>query len=343
MNYLIEMQKRILPELVSVVEKRYHILYTIYYNQPIGRRMLSSITGMTERVIRDEVNILKEQDLVSISAEGMRVTKDGEAVLESLRGFIHDLKGLPELEELLQQKLGVKNIVIVPGDVDKNHLLLNEMGKRAAGILADMLHDDLIIAVAGGSAVAAMSDVLLIDREYKNLTVVPARGGLGREVEFQANTITATLSKKLNANYRFLHIPDDISADTLKVLLNEQGIKEVIEFVKKADILIYGIGRADIMASRRHLNNEIKRFLQDSGAVAETMGYYFNINGEIVYTAGTISLNIDEMLKVPHKLAISGGTSKGEAILASCRVIPPENLVIDEGAAQKIIELINSP
>ncbi|TZE81234.1 sugar-binding transcriptional regulator [Calorimonas adulescens] len=343
MNHIIEMQKRILPELVNVAEKRYLILYTIYYNQPIGRRLLSSVTGMTERVIRDEVDILKGQGLISISGEGMRVTKDGVDVLESLRDFIHDLKGLPELEKQIRDRLCIKNITIVPGDVGKNHFLLNEMGKKAANILTGMLHDDMIIAVAGGSSVAALAEVLSVDKTYRNLMVVPARGGLGREVEFQANTITATLSKKLNANYRFLHIPDDISSDALKILINEQGIRETIDYVKRADVLIYGIGRADVMAKRRHLSDSIKKLLNDAGAVAETMGYYFNINGQIVYTAGTISLDIDELLRLPHKLAISGGASKAEAILASCRVIPPESLIIDEGAARRIIELINSP
>ncbi len=342
MNYLVEMEKRILPELVEVAEKRYYILYTVFYNQPVGRRMLSSITGMTERVIRDEVNILKSQGLLTISAEGMRVTGDGEEVLETLRTFVHDLKGLSEPENYLQQKLSIGNVAIVPGDVDKNHSLLNEMGKKAATILTDMINDNMVLAVAGGSAIAAMSDVFTLDKQYDGLTVVPARGGLGREVEFQANTITAVLSKKMNANYQFLNIPDDISAGSLKVLLQEQRIKEVIDLVKKADILIYGIGRADVMAARRNLDEETMKLLENVGAVAETMGYYFNINGEIVYTTGTISMNLGEMSKVTHKLAISGGTAKSEAILASCRAMPPENLVIDEGAARRIIELIKS-
>ena len=342
MNYLVEMEKKILPELVEVVEKRYNILYSIFYNQPVGRRMLSSITSMTERVIRDEVDVLRTQRLISTSATGMRVTKEGEEVLESLRDFIHDLKGLPELEKFLQNKLGIGNIVIVPGDVDKNRLLLDEMGKRASSILSGLLHDNLILAVAGGSTIAAMSKVFAVDKQYNNLTVVPARGGLGREVEFQANTITAVLSKKLNANYQFLNIPDDISTISLNALLKEKGIKKVIDLVKSADILIYGIGRADIMAARRHLDKGTMEHLENIGAVAETMGYYLNIDGEIVYTTGTISLNMDELKDMRHKLAISGGTSKGEAILSSCRAVHPENLVIDEGAALKMIKLIKS-
>ena len=36
---LIELEKKIVPEIFGLMEMRYDILHSIYYNQPIGRRI----------------------------------------------------------------------------------------------------------------------------------------------------------------------------------------------------------------------------------------------------------------------------------------------------------------
>ena len=41
MRYLLKIQEKIAPELISIVENRYIILRNIYYYQPIGRRALA--------------------------------------------------------------------------------------------------------------------------------------------------------------------------------------------------------------------------------------------------------------------------------------------------------------
>ncbi|MDZ5001429.1 sugar-binding transcriptional regulator, partial [Clostridium perfringens] len=52
MQEILSLQKKIVPELVEVLEKRYNILRTIYYNQPIGRRVLANQLDLGERIVR---------------------------------------------------------------------------------------------------------------------------------------------------------------------------------------------------------------------------------------------------------------------------------------------------
>ena len=61
-------------------QKRYNVLRTIFYNQPIGRRMLASELNLGERVVRNEIDLLKSQNLIEINTPGMTVTKDGQYV-----------------------------------------------------------------------------------------------------------------------------------------------------------------------------------------------------------------------------------------------------------------------
>ena len=63
MKSLIELQKRLLPDLLSIIQKRFHILQYIGAMEPVGRRSLAATVGLTERVLRSEVEFLKEQKL----------------------------------------------------------------------------------------------------------------------------------------------------------------------------------------------------------------------------------------------------------------------------------------
>ncbi len=55
-----------------------------------------------------------------------------------------------------------------------------------------------------------------------NTVVVPARGGLGDNVEPQANTIATVLAQRLGASYRQLYVPDSVSEDILNSIFKRR-------------------------------------------------------------------------------------------------------------------------
>ena len=117
LHKILNLQKKIVPELVEVLEKRYSILRTINYNAPIGRRMLASKLELGERIVRTEVNFLKDMNLIEIGTPGMTVTSEGTEVLDDLKWFIHELKGLSKLEQKVKELLKVRKVIVVPGNV----------------------------------------------------------------------------------------------------------------------------------------------------------------------------------------------------------------------------------
>ena len=52
--------------------------------------------------MRTEISFLKEQDLIEINTPGMTVTEEGIRVVEELKDFIHEIKGLDDVEEILR-------------------------------------------------------------------------------------------------------------------------------------------------------------------------------------------------------------------------------------------------
>ena len=276
MQEILDLQRKIVPELVEVLEKRYNVLRTIFYNQPIGRRMLASELNLGERVVRNEIDLLKSQNLIEINTPGMTVTKDGQHVLEGLKEFIHQIKGLNDIEESIKSFLGLKDVVIVPGNVEENPATLKELGKAAANYMKNIIKDNDIIAITGGSTIKEVVEAFPKVSNFSDVLVIPARGGMGRKVESQANYLAAALANKVNGTYKLLHIPENVSGKVLEGLLKEKQIKEVIENIHNADILIYGIGNAIHMAKKRGLSEEYINKLENLGAVGEAFGCYFN-------------------------------------------------------------------
>ena len=340
MEDILRVQQRIVPELIEVLEKRYNILRTIYYNQPIGRRILANNLEIGERIVRTEINFLKEQNLIEINTPGMSITPDGEEIIDKLKNFIHEIKGLSEIEKIIKEHMGIKKVIVVPGNIDEDETVLKELGKAAAIYFKSILKDNMVVSLTGGRTVKEAIDNLSKISNVSSVTVVPARGGMGRNLETQANTLVANLGKKLSCSYRMLHVPDNLSNNALNAIAAESDIKETLNFVSNSKILIYGIGIADEMARRRGCTERELEELEELGAVAEAFGYYFNRRGDVVYSTPTIGIKAEDIKKVDYVIAIAGGKLKAEAIIATEMNNSNNILITDEGAAREILDLI---
>ncbi len=112
--------KKLLPDLLLVMQKRFEILQYIRLTEPIGRRSLAASLGLTERVLRSEVQFLKEQNLIDIKTNGMTMTEEGYSLLSILEDTMKDVLGLTLLEKTLKERLNLKDAIIVSGDSDQS-------------------------------------------------------------------------------------------------------------------------------------------------------------------------------------------------------------------------------
>ncbi|WP_416147153.1 sugar-binding transcriptional regulator [Salipaludibacillus sp. HK11] len=338
MNVLLDLQKKLLPDLIEVLGQRFRILRFIRLMQPIGRRTLATNLDMSERVLRSEVTFLKEQGLVAFAASGMTLTDDGHNLLGQLEVVMKEVFQTRSMEEELQNKLGVSELHIVPGDSDEYSWVQKEMGRACVNLVKQkMATRDNIIAITGGTSIAAVAEMLVPDSNLKETLFVPARGGLGEQVENQANTICATMARKAMGTYRLLHVPDQLSKEAYESLINETSVVEILELIHSATMVIHGIGEAKMMAERRNSTKEVLKKLDEKKAVAEAFGYYFNQSGDIIHKVLTIGLQLEDLKNIPDIIAVAGGTSKAKAIQAYMKQRPNEVLVTDEGAAKAIL------
>ncbi|HHY47571.1 MAG TPA: hypothetical protein GX506_09770 [Firmicutes bacterium] len=338
LSRLIAVQQRIAPEVGELVERRYAVLRCIQFAQPIGRRGVALKTGYGERKVRADIASLREQGLVTVDTGGIMLTREGEKTLADLGEYVRELRGLARLEEELRQKLSAGQVVVVSGDSDQDPSVKKDMGKAAARLMREIVRDDDVISVGGGTTMAEVANALTRPWNKRNVTFVPARGSLGDDVEKQADTIAALMAKNVNAAYRLLNVPDDLRAETLSRIALEPRIKEILEVIHGARIVVHGIGTIDEMARRRRLPPDEVALLRDKGAVAEMFGYYFDARGAIVHVTPSMGLRPED-LEGKEIMAVAGGTKKALAIVAVMANRPREILVTDEGAARAILAM----
>ncbi|QUH21346.1 sugar-binding transcriptional regulator [Alkaliphilus sp. B6464] len=338
MKDIINLQKKIIPEIFPILEKRYNILRNIYLMQPVGRRNLANKLSVGERIIRTEVDVLKNQGLVEVDAAGMTITEEGKIIAEELKDFIYSMRGIEEIQDRLKNKLGISKVIVVPGNVEEDDFILNDLGKATAKLIEKLATNNTKVGITGGTTMAAVAKGITQHTKKQNIKIVPARGGLGKQVETQANTIAAEIASRLNGSYELLHASDTLSNQTMEILLQDREIERVIKTIKSVDLLVFGIGRADTMARRRELPKDIVGKLAESNAVSEAFGYYFNQEGNIVHETKTIGIDLKDFQRVPNTIGVAGGQNKAEAILAITSLKKSMILVTDEAAATMILE-----
>ena len=340
MDKLVVLQQKIAPEMGPLILCRYQVLRSVYHLQPIGRRALAEHLHDQERKIRNEVEFLREHEWIAMGNKGMQVTPAGEMLLEELEDYIRILQGLSLLEEEIAERLEIKKVIVVSGNSDEDDSVKKELARVTAAYLRERLQNGSTLAVTGGTTLAEVAAALRPTERRRDITVVPARGGLGEEMEIQANTIAAAIAKGLGATYRLLHVPDAISSEAMNSIMGEPKIRELLDLIRRADIVLHGIGVAEEMALRRGMDQvDIKKIAQE-GAAGEAFGYYFDLKGQVVYSTTSVGLQLEELPQIGEVVAIGGGRSKAPAAAAvlSCRM--QDVFITDEGLARQLVEIL---
>ena len=333
----LKMIESVAPDIIEVLQERYKILRNIYWMQPIGRRSLSESMGITERVLRTETDLLKQLDLINTSKSGMTLTKKGEEVYQSLENFMDQLLGMHQTEKKLAEYFGNQRCIVVSGNSEEQPKVAEALNEALDLLLPE---GNNIIAVMGGTTMAVVAEQLTnLENNQRHNLFVPARGGIGEAVTVQANSVSARMATKASGNHRALYVPEQLSLATYNSLLNEPSIQEVLNLISQANCVIHSIGRALHMAARRKMTEKELVMLKQANAVAESFGYFFNENGEVVYKVPRIGIELKDLANVPIILAIAGGKSKAKAIRAYMKNAPKQTwLITDEAAAKEILK-----
>ncbi len=245
MGLMLSIIKKVLPDAYELLLRRSQILEVINRESPIGRRMLSEKVNLTERVIRNEVKILRDQKLILTTKSGMNLTAKGLQTLQELSKLLDDDCYLSDLENELTHFLGIKDCSIIPGDLDEDVKVLSRVADKTVEIMDYLLGEGKqIITVMGGTTLNEVANQMNSELGYnRDLLFVPARGGLGDDAVIEANIIAQRMAEKTGGHAHGLYAPEHVHKETHKELLKEPEIKKTLLLIEKASLILYSIGK----------------------------------------------------------------------------------------------------
>ena len=338
---IITLMRKLAPDLIDEITRRALILERIAALQPVGRRQLAARLNLPEREIRNTAVILKELGYIELDASGMSLSSKAEEVLEAARAFSKAMSGLTETEQKLSELLPADRVLVVPGNADEDVQVLSDVGRVCAGHLRSLLQNGNTLAVTGGRTIAAVARSLQSPAPL-NVMVVPARGGLGRSVELQANTLAEEIAGKLGGHYRLIHLPDTMDAAAMQEMLKLPEVSEAMELLERADVILHGIGTASEMMKERRVSHSAQIRLIQAGAKGESFGAYYDLNGRCLLESASVGVDLARLKPTCRMVAAAAGTSKAEAIISILRHTHHDLLVTDQGAAERMMNILSN-
>lgn len=258
-----------------------------------------------------------------------------------------------QYEESLQKKYDLKHIEVVPTESTRS--------KETTSNTLDP--DPLSIAYAGantllnkiytekcrnfgwstGSTNARIANILPEIKE--NVSFFDTTGSLRSDLSFNPLLGLNTLSKKTNGSCYHLGAPYIFpSLKEKNKFFNLKFVKDILKKEEECDYILLGIGSMKGGTSlynrvKNHpylVDKEIFNQIKKDGALAESSGNFFDINGKHSVYDEIVSKDF-RLIKKKRTIAIAGGIHKASAIKSVLMNGCLFGLITDEEAAKHIL------
>lgn len=263
----------------------------------------------------------------------MRLTEVGEFILERSDDLKNNFIQMSLVEHKVAKTLGVQYVKVV-----ENPAKTSELVQEIMDVLLPL--GTSIIAITGGQTMVRVSEGFTKDiSENRDLTIVPARGGMFGSMLIQANNVSEKMATGIGAHHEALFVPEHVQQATYAPLMQEPSVAKTIGLMKKAECLLYSVGSAIIMGERRGLTQEQKAMLKEKKAIGEAFGCFFDAEGNVVLKIPRVGLHLSDLSTIPHSIAVVEGAEKAPALKAYAKLAPVDRtwFVIDKETSELVL------
>ena len=249
-----------------------------------------------------------------------------------------------ELEGLIEERYGLKDVVVVPIVDQYSDMRKKVIGQVAANYIIKNLKDVKSIGIGWGSTLAE----IVKEYPYENredVKIIPLVGGMGtQQVDIHANQLAYELAKKMNGSCSYLYAPAIIDSEELKNRLVEmQDVKSVLEDARKVDLALVGIGnpyKESTLEKIGYLKQVDIEDLRKCGAIGDIISRFLDYNGQPInhpINEKVIGITLEELKKIQIVIGVVEGRNKLESIRGALRGNYLDILIIDEASASELL------
>jgi DNA-binding transcriptional regulator LsrR (DeoR family) len=303
----------------------------MYYYQDLTTETISHELQVSRSKVSRLLRFAKEQGLVEIR---VRDPQQYASVLET------------EIKQLFNIK---KVMVVSVPETTHEREWLDRVALFTANYLDSILHSNMILALAWGTTISAVSQHLK-PKSLVNVDIVQLNGsGNTRNIN---NTYASEIIMKFANNYgaraHLFPVPTFFDyPETKQALWRERSVQRVLQLQQQADIMLYSIGSANSSVPSHvyaagYLEEKDMWELEQEDVVGDIATVMFRKDG----TYADIPLNArasGPFLKLFREsqcaLCVVSGLSKADGLCAALKGNFLNELIVDEPTARALLEL----
>jgi DNA-binding transcriptional regulator LsrR (DeoR family) len=249
-----------------------------------------------------------------------------------------------ELEDLIAGEFGLNSCTIAPdiggGDMDA---AIRAVSVSAAHVLSGIVSSASVKRIGvgmGRTLKAAVEAMPRINRS--DLEIISISGSLTRTLAANPYDVVQRLQDRTGGVGYYLPVPYFAENRGEKdVFLGQRSVQDLMDRARQSDVFIVGIGSVENeghLVQRDMISKEEQADLLASGAVSDLMGRFLTIDGKLAPVGlgdCAVGLHFNEVHGT-RLIALAGGESKRDAVLAALRAGVITDLVADESLARAI-------
>jgi DNA-binding transcriptional regulator LsrR (DeoR family) len=229
------------------------------------------------------------------------------------------------LEAELEERLGLKAVIIVDGeDVDEPELQ-SRVADAAGRFLLEQALDGAVIGISLGETMQRLVAQLpaRIPAKAEVAQLIGGRGGITSEVS--SITLAIDLARRFGTEPHLLFAPAVVDSAQRQVLLAHDDLRATFDKFTQLDIAVLGVGSlTEAETSRLRYGGVIDDALHGDlirrGAVADVLSYVLTDDGEVLSSGledRTISIGLDDLRRTPRRIGVASGWRKSRAVRAA--------------------------
>lgn len=251
-----------------------------------------------------------------------------------------------DLERRVQQKFGLKDVVVAPSlDEEDSEPLRARVAQAAAEYLVALRPVPRTLGISWGRTLHDLAQQLPRDWA-RGVQVVQVNGGvsLNKRASSASNTAT-TIAQKASSEALLLPSPAILEqAETKRRIEQDRSVAGVLTSARSAQVHLFSAGLTEgtsVLVDSGYLTPGDMAELVAKGSVGDVLGRFVDADGNVVDPAldeRTVGLTTEDLRRLPHAVAVVSGLSKRHITRVIVSAGLCSVLVTDEGIANHLLE-----
>lgn len=299
-----------------------------YYEDRLTQQEIAQKLSISRQKVNRSIKRLHEEGLVKIE------------IMKIENSYV-------EMEIYLERLFKLKRVVIA--HVDQEPSIIEQLGKVGARYILDTLETGMRVGVSWGKTLYEVGRNLSNDK-ISNLEVIQLVGGVNStNAADMTNEITRQFATRLGGIPHYMYAPAIVqNKEAKESILLENSMREMIGKITTCHIAVVGIGELSnesTISKQNYLDEEYLKFLHTKDAAGDICLQVFDRQGKFIEDGMkhySIGVNKEQLMTIPHVIAIAGGVEKVHAILGAIRTGAIDVLVTDSITASLLYNVLKS-